>query len=77
MTFRDALHATLQGIVIKVLVPTWAMGFTKGFRHTRLAFDELQVCKVAERFAYLMIFFVAIPYGDDSRTQKIPAESRQ
>ncbi|OAX42462.1 cytochrome P450 [Rhizopogon vinicolor AM-OR11-026] len=42
MTFRDALHATLQGIVIKVLVPTWAMGFTKGFRHTRLAFDELQ-----------------------------------
>ncbi|OAX33187.1 cytochrome P450 [Rhizopogon vinicolor AM-OR11-026] len=33
MTFRDALHATLQGIILKVLLPTWAMGFTKGFRH--------------------------------------------
>jgi hypothetical protein len=76
MTFRDALHATLQGIVVKVLVPAWAMGFTKSFRHIRLAFDELQVCKVAERFTYLMIFFVAIPYGNDSRAQRIPAQRR-
>ncbi|OJA17863.1 hypothetical protein AZE42_05911 [Rhizopogon vesiculosus] len=43
ITFRDALHATLQGIIIKVLVPAWDMGFAKGFRHTRPAFDELQM----------------------------------
>ncbi|KAG1736097.1 cytochrome P450 [Suillus paluster] len=41
LTFKDALHTVTQDLYLKLLVPTWAMGLTKRFRHARLAFDEL------------------------------------
>ncbi|KAG1748243.1 614 534 cytochrome P450, partial [Suillus paluster] len=41
LTFKDALHTVTQDLSIKLLVPKWAMGLTRRFRHTRLAFDEL------------------------------------
>ncbi|KAG2042615.1 cytochrome P450 [Suillus americanus] len=41
LTFKDALHTVTQDLTIKLLVPKWAMGFTKRFRRARLAFDEL------------------------------------
>jgi len=52
LTFKDALRTVTQGFTIKILVPKWALGFTKRFRLTRLAFDELQVCRVAEHFIF-------------------------
>ncbi|OJA09558.1 hypothetical protein AZE42_01134 [Rhizopogon vesiculosus] len=42
LTFKDALLTTSHDVFIKLLVPSWAMGFTKRFRRARLAFDELQ-----------------------------------
>ncbi|OAX30733.1 cytochrome P450, partial [Rhizopogon vinicolor AM-OR11-026] len=41
LTFKDALLTTSHDLFIKLLVPRWAMGFTKHFRRARLAFDEL------------------------------------
>ncbi|KAG2128701.1 cytochrome P450 [Suillus clintonianus] len=41
LTFKDALHTVTQDLTIKLLVPKWAMGLTKRFRRTRVAFDEL------------------------------------
>ncbi|KAJ8592967.1 cytochrome P450 [Rhizopogon salebrosus TDB-379] len=49
LTFKDALRTALHGLFIKLLVPRWAMGLTKRFRRTRVAFDELQ------RFLAVMI----------------------
>ncbi|OJA17864.1 hypothetical protein AZE42_05910 [Rhizopogon vesiculosus] len=43
LTFKDALLTTSHDLFIKLLVPGWAMGFTKRFRRARLAFDELQM----------------------------------
>ncbi|KAG2359627.1 cytochrome P450 [Suillus spraguei] len=41
LTFKDALHTVTQNLIIKLLVPRWAMGLTQRFRRTGLAFDEL------------------------------------
>ncbi|KAG2031427.1 cytochrome P450 [Suillus americanus] len=41
LTFQDALRAVTQDLPLRLLVPRWAMGLTKRFRRTRLAFDEL------------------------------------
>ncbi|KAG0693434.1 cytochrome P450 [Suillus ampliporus] len=43
LTFKDALHTVAQNLIIKTLIPRWAMGLTKRFRHIRLAFDELHL----------------------------------
>ncbi|OJA09560.1 hypothetical protein AZE42_01136 [Rhizopogon vesiculosus] len=42
LTFKDALLTTSHDLFIKLLVPRWAMGFTKRFRRARLESDELQ-----------------------------------
>ncbi|KAI3614982.1 cytochrome p450 [Moniliophthora roreri] len=41
MTFKEALHEVSTGIIVKLTVPTWAMGLNDRFRKVRLAFDEL------------------------------------
>ncbi|KAG2062586.1 cytochrome P450 [Suillus decipiens] len=41
LTFKDALHTVTQDLIIKLLVPRWAMGLTQRFRRAGLAFDEL------------------------------------
>ncbi|EIW78358.1 614 534 cytochrome P450 [Coniophora puteana RWD-64-598 SS2] len=41
MTFKEALHFVTQNLVIKLTVPKFALGWTKVFRQTRLAFEEL------------------------------------
>ncbi|KAH7909584.1 cytochrome P450 [Hygrophoropsis aurantiaca] len=42
LTFKDALHSVTKNLKTKLLIPRWTMGLTKRWRHTRLAFDELQ-----------------------------------
>ncbi|KAH7905463.1 cytochrome P450 [Hygrophoropsis aurantiaca] len=42
LTFKDALHSVTTNLLTKLLIPRWAMGLTKRWQHTRLAFDELQ-----------------------------------
>ncbi|EIM88971.1 cytochrome P450 [Stereum hirsutum FP-91666 SS1] len=41
MSFKEALHVVSTGTIVKAIVPNWAMGLTKHFRHVRDAFKEL------------------------------------
>ncbi|PPQ80143.1 hypothetical protein CVT25_001442 [Psilocybe cyanescens] len=43
MTFKDALHTVTTHFYVKILVPSWAMGFTAKTRKTRQAFSELHL----------------------------------
>ncbi|KAI5122235.1 hypothetical protein M0805_007102 [Coniferiporia weirii] len=42
MMFKDALKITSQGMILGVVIPKWAMGFTQHFRNVRTAFADLQ-----------------------------------
>jgi hypothetical protein len=44
MTFKDALHILSTNIVLKIVLPDWAMKVTKHTRKADLAFMELKVC---------------------------------
>ena len=44
MTFQDALHILSTKIVLKIVVPNWAMNLTEQTRKVDLAFTELKVC---------------------------------
>jgi cytochrome P450 len=41
MTFKDAMQQVSTNLLTKLMVPDWAMGFTKRTRKVRLAFEEL------------------------------------
>jgi cytochrome P450 len=41
MTFKDAIQEVSTNLPTKLMVPDWAMGFTKRTRKVRLAFEEL------------------------------------
>ncbi|EIN08440.1 cytochrome P450 [Punctularia strigosozonata HHB-11173 SS5] len=43
MTFKDALHVVSMNIFTRLIVPNWAMGFTKKTRELGQAFDELEL----------------------------------
>jgi hypothetical protein len=43
MTFKDALSIVSESSFIKLMYPSWAMGFTPRLRKVRLAFTELEV----------------------------------
>lgn len=40
---QDTLHIISEGILIKLLVPKWAVPFRKRFKEVMLGFDELEV----------------------------------
>ncbi|KAE9395453.1 cytochrome P450 [Gymnopus androsaceus JB14] len=42
LSFKDALHEVSINCVTKIIVPSWAMGFSAYTRKVRLAFDELE-----------------------------------
>jgi hypothetical protein len=43
MTFKDALHILSANLILKLVVPDWAMNLTKQTRKVGLAFTELKV----------------------------------
>ena len=43
MTFKDALHVTINDFVVKAVVPGWALGLTPRLRKVKLGFEELHV----------------------------------
>lgn len=43
MSFKEALHVVSTGTIVKAIVPNWALGLSKHFRHVRDAFTELDV----------------------------------
>lgn len=43
VTFKDALHTVTTYVVLKLVVPTWAVGATKLTKHVDLCFKELRV----------------------------------
>jgi cytochrome P450 len=47
MTFKECVSTVSVNILVKVVVPSWAMGFTKSLRKARLAFEEMEVCTQA------------------------------
>ncbi|KAK0438005.1 614/534 cytochrome P450 [Armillaria borealis] len=42
MTFSEALRLTCSGVVLKIIVPRWAMGLIPKWAKVRAAFDELE-----------------------------------
>ena len=43
MTFKEALHVVSNEMILKLIVPEWAMGLTERLRTVHVAFDELEV----------------------------------
>jgi hypothetical protein len=44
MSFKESLNIISSDVVLKLLVPSWAMGLTPRLRRVRAAFDEIEVC---------------------------------
>ncbi|ESK89419.1 cytochrome p450 [Moniliophthora roreri MCA 2997] len=42
MTFKETLHEVSNGLLIKLALPKWVMGFNERFRRVRLAFEEIE-----------------------------------
>ena|ERR1700761_4361409 len=47
LTFTNALTTVTNSLLLKVLLPNWALGLTKGLRKIRLSFNELDVSSLA------------------------------
>ena len=43
MTFKDALHIMSTNLFLKIILPNWAMNFTKHTRMVDMAFSEIKV----------------------------------
>ena len=43
MTYKDALQVVTHDFVLKLVVPSWAMGLTPRLRKVKRAFEELHV----------------------------------
>jgi len=43
MTFKEALHVVSNDMILKLIVPEWAMGFTGRLINVHVAFEELEV----------------------------------
>jgi hypothetical protein len=46
MTFKEALHIVSTDMILRLIVPEWAMGLTTRLRNVRVAFEELEVCTI-------------------------------
>ncbi|KAK0437997.1 cytochrome P450 [Armillaria borealis] len=42
MSFHDTLRLVSTGLILKMVIPRWAMGLTRKWTETRIAFDELE-----------------------------------
>jgi len=75
MTFKESLHIVTTHLLLKVLVPSWAMGMTAKLRKANLAFEELRVNRYFIKFGninrLILELITAIHDRDDSRTRKI------
>ena len=50
MAFKQALHlVSTDYLMMKLIIPDWAFGFTQRLRDARLAYDELQVLVSPDR----------------------------
>ena len=43
MTYKDAIHGTINDFILKTVVPSWALGLTPRLRKVKLEFEELHV----------------------------------
>lgn len=43
LTFTDTLTTVTESLLLKVLLPNWALGLTKRLRKVRLSFSEFDV----------------------------------
>jgi hypothetical protein len=43
MTFKEALHIVSNDMILRLIVPEWAMGLTERLRNVHVAFEELEV----------------------------------
>ena len=43
MTFKKALQVVSNDMILKLIVPEWAMGFTERLKNVHVAFEELEV----------------------------------
>ena len=43
MTYKDALQVTTNEFILKLVVPSWALGLTPRLRRVKLGFEELHV----------------------------------
>jgi hypothetical protein len=43
MTYKDALHVTINDFFLKVAIPGWVLGLTPRLQKVKLGFEELYV----------------------------------
>ena len=55
MTYKDALHVVTNDIILKLVVPSWALGLTPRLRKVKLGFEELHVR--LRQYPTLLTFF--------------------
>ncbi|KAK0466861.1 cytochrome P450 [Desarmillaria tabescens] len=48
MSFHDTLHLASTGMVLKLSIPSWAMGLMRQWARVRVAFDELETAEEKE-----------------------------
>ena len=53
MTFKDALRVTTNDVILKLMVPGWALNLTPRLRKVKLGFEELHV-----RLRHCLLFFL-------------------
>ena len=58
MTYHDALHIVASDFIIKLIVPSWALGLTARMRKVKLAFEELHVRQAKTKFQAGFSFFL-------------------
>lgn len=68
MSFRKAIEVATTEYVIKIMVPTWALGLTKRFQHVRNGFDDMhvRVCISREKCRpFTLLFCIALYKRND------------
>ena len=57
MTYKDALHVATNDFILKVALPSWALGLTPRLQKVKLGFEDLRVCITNNMLTLLTFFF--------------------
>jgi hypothetical protein len=71
MTFKDALHILSTNLVLKIILPDWAMHLTKHTRKVDLSFTEIKVRYFKKPyFRLFQPYHLAIHAGNGGSSQE-------
>ena len=72
MTFKDALHVSSTNLILKMILPSWAMKLTEHTRKADRALNELKVPYPTTYLLYIswLMYRTAIYDRNGERSQK-------